>query len=137
VRPTRAAAILILAGLAACAGPAERCARVGGQPAWVAELYFGRSVAGRAAVNEAEWRAFADGVIAREFPDGFTVLDGHGRWRDPATGRAVGEDTKVVVVSVPRAQPIAAKLDAVSEAYKRQYAQQSVGRVVRRACSSF
>lgn len=137
MRPPRLAALLLAGLVAACAGPAERCARLGGQPAWVAELYFGRNVAGRGPVSEAEWRVFADGVIAREFPDGFTVVDAEGRWRDPATGRAISEDTKVVVVSVPRTASIAARLDAVAEAYKRQYAQQSVGRVVRPACASF
>ena len=52
----------------------------------VAELFFGRSIAGRGPLSDAEWAGFAAEVVTPNFPDGFTVMDGEGQWRNPATG---------------------------------------------------
>jgi hypothetical protein len=108
-----------------------------GEPSLVIELYFGRSVPERGPVTDAEWRDFAATVIAREFPDGFTVLDADGQWRDPRDGRTNVERTKLVVVAVPRVPATLAKVDAVTAAYRRMFAQQSVGQVIREACAAF
>jgi hypothetical protein len=132
-----ALAFLALLALAACVAPAEHCVGLRGQPSLMVELYFGRNVQGRGPVTDAEWRDFAAGVIAREFPDGFTVLDADGQWRDPKDGRTVSERTKLVVVAAPRAPATFAKIDTVVDAYKRAFAQQSVGQVVRDACTTF
>ena len=52
----------------------------------VAELLFSRGVKRRAPLTDAEWLEFAARTIAPNFPDGFTVFDGEGQWRDPQTG---------------------------------------------------
>ena len=134
MRGTLAAALLV--ALAGCASPAGRCPLPSQQPMTVAELFFGRDIAGRAPLNESEWSHFVASAIAREFPDGFTVLDGYGEWRDPATNTIVNERTKVLVVDTP-GNDLAERIQRVTGAYKRAYAQNSVGVLTYSACGAF
>jgi hypothetical protein len=137
----RAAVSLALAAvLGACAPsldapPPHACAV--GAPRVVAQLFFGRNAKDRAPVTEAEWQGFVDSVVTPQFPDGFTVLDAQGQWRNPQTGAIVREAAKVIVVAVPRDAPIRARIDAVAQAYKQRFAQQSVGVVLGDACAAF
>ncbi len=108
-----------------------------GQKMLVAELFFGRNVAGREPVTEAEWAAFAAQVLTPHFPDGFTVIDGDGQWRDPRTGRIARERTKIMLVAARRDPDLGRRLSAVIDAYKTRYHQQSVGLVARDSCASF
>jgi hypothetical protein len=132
--------LALAGGLAACAPsldapPLSAC--VIGTPYLTAQLFFGRSVAGRIPVSDAAWQAFVDGVMTPNFPDGFTVLDAQGQWRNPRTGETVREPTKLVIIGVPRAAPLRARIDAVTSAYKQRFAQQSVGTVITDACAAF
>ena len=79
----------------------------------VAELFFGRDIAGRAPLSEAEWRAFAAEIVTPNFPDGFTAFDAEGQWRNPATG-TIARDRQRCCSSPRRAAPISrARLSAV------------------------
>jgi hypothetical protein len=98
----------------------------------VAELFFGRVPAG-----DAEWAAFAGQTITPNFPDGFTVWDGEGQWRDPATGIIARQPSKILLVAAPRAPDLPARFSAVIDAYKARFRQQSVGLITREACASF
>ncbi len=71
------------------------------------------------------------------FPDGLTVYETTGQWRDPASRRITREKSRVLRVLVPADTPVQARVDAVAGAYKRQFAQKSVGVVTRTACASF
>ena len=108
-----------------------------GERGVTAQLFFGRSVAGRIPVSDAAWQAFVDGVMTPNFPDGFTVLDAQGQWRNPRTGETVREPTKLVIIGVPRDAPLRARIDAVTSAYKQRFAQQSVGIVITDVCAAF
>jgi len=108
------------------------CALPGEQRMTVVRLYLGRGTA-----SDAAWDAFAARVVTAQFPDGFTVTDGEGQWRNPATGRVARERSKVLEVAAPAGADIAAKVAAVSEAYKAEFHQQSVGVVTFRACGAF
>lgn len=101
----------------------------------VAELYFGRNIGPRLGVSEAKFRAFLDTEVTPRFPDGFTVLDGRGQWRDG--GVIVREPSKVLVVALADEARDRAQLTAVAAAYKARFLQQSVLTVVRAACVSF
>ncbi len=103
----------------------------------VAELFFGRGVKGREPVTDAEWAQFAARVITPSFPDGFTVFDGEGQWRNPQTGRIARDRTKIVLVAARRAPDLAQRLSAVIEAYKGRFRQQSVGLITRESCAAF
>ena len=101
-----------------------------------AELLFGRRTAG-GIVSEAAWARFLAREIAPRFPDGFTVFDAAGQWRDPRRGRTVREPSKVVLIVFRDAPQMQEHLDAIADAYKRRFKQQSVGIVVKPACASF
>ena len=53
-----------------------------GKPQQVAELMFGRKIGDRIGVSEAQWARFLDREITPRFPDGLTVIDTRGQWRD-------------------------------------------------------
>lgn len=95
------------------------------------ELLFGRS-----AVSEAAWGRFLAREITPRFPDGLTVYDTRGQWRDPATGRISRELSRVVMIAVPGLAD-QERLRQIIEAYKTRFKQKSVGLIVRAACISF
>lgn len=131
------AAVALLPLLGACAGEAPPCPP-GTTAATVAEAYFGRHVAGREEVSEAEWRGFLADTVTPAFPDGLTALDGLGQWRD-REGRILREASKVLVVVLPGADARAARarMRPVEEAWKRRFRQESVLTVYRSACVGF
>ena len=79
--------LLLLAGCAEPPAPASPCLLPAEQHMLVAELFFGRNIKGRQPLTDAEWAEFAVQTITPNFPDGFTVFDGEGQWRNPQTGR--------------------------------------------------
>jgi hypothetical protein len=114
----------------ACPLPAQR-------PMIVTQLFFGRDIAGRAPVSDAEWAGFVADVISRQFPDGFTVQDGDGEWRDPKTHNTVQERTKILTVAQRRSATLGRKLKIVTDAYDRQFRQTSVGVITMDGCGAF
>jgi hypothetical protein len=108
------------------------------RPMVVAELFFGRSLSGGSVVSEAAWSAFVREVLTPTFPEGLTVLDANGQWLDPRTGLTTNaEPTKLVVLAVEETEAAGGRLDAVRNAYRQRFAQQSVGLIRRRACGAF
>lgn len=103
----------------------------------VAELFFGRDIEGRSPLSDSEWSAFVVHVVAKEFPDGFTVVDGDGGWLDPLTHKVVRERTKVLTVAVSRSTDLVRRLRTVIDSYRREFHQRSVGLVTARACAAF
>jgi len=132
-----AAALLVLAGCAHRLHRDAACPLASQQKMVMAELFFGRDVAGRAPVSDAEWTEFSARVIGAQFPDGFTVYDGEGHWRDNKTAAIVRERSKVVRVAALPSVDLAGKLTAVMEAYKAQFNQIAVGILTSRACGAF
>ena len=111
--------------------------RAGQKAQAVAELLFGRNIGNRLGVSQAQWTRFLDREITPRFPDGLTVLDARGQWRDPSRGIVVHEPSKVVQIVLPGRDDDQDRLDAVAKAYKSRFHQQSVAIVVRPACVSF
>jgi hypothetical protein len=103
----------------------------------VAELLFGRDVGHRLGVSERAWAHFVAREITPRFPDGFTVTNAAGQWRDSASGAIVHEASKRVEIVLPGAADDEARLDAAVAAYKRAFHQHSVLVIVQRACVSF
>jgi hypothetical protein len=91
---------------------------------------------GRGKTNEARWRAFLAREVSPRFPDGLTVYDTTGQWRDPATKIIAREKSRVLRIIAP-ADTAPDKIAAVAEAYKTQFRQKSVGVVTRQVCASF
>ena len=103
----------------------------------VVELFFGRDIPGREPLTDREWSDFAASVIAKEFPDGFTVTNGDGEWRDPATQALTREGSKILTVAAASSSDLAARVSRVRDAYSRLYRQTSVGVLTYDACGQF
>ncbi len=102
----------------------------------VAELLFGRDIGGRLGVSEAAWTRFLARELTPRFPDGLTVTNATGQWRN-RRGTLVREPAKRVEIVLPGRTGDEARLDAVAAAYKRRFHQQSVVVIVRPACVAF
>jgi hypothetical protein len=102
-----------------------------------AELSFGRTIGDRTGVSDAEFARFIADEITPRFPEGLTVLDGHGQWRDPARCRLLREPSKLVWIVFADDPAKRAALTEIAEAYKRKFGQQSVLVAVRPSCVSF
>ena len=103
----------------------------------VAELFFGHNIKGRQPLSDAEWAEFAAQTIAPNFPDGFTLFDGEGQWRNPRNGQIAGGRTKILLVAAKPEPDLSRRLSAVIDAYKAQFHQQSVGIITRDSCAAF
>lgn len=103
----------------------------------VAELMFGRKIGERLGVTNQKWQRFVDREITPRFPDGLSVVDASGQWRDTARNTIVREPSKLVMIVLAGKGDDNDKLQQIIDAYKRQFRQQSVGLIVRPACVSF
>jgi hypothetical protein len=107
------------------------------KPQDVAQLLFGRNIGDRLGVSEARFQRFVAREISPRFPDGLTILDAQGQWRDGARGLTVHEPSKVVEIVLPGRDGDLDALNQIAAAYKSAFHQQSVGIVVRSACVAF
>lgn len=95
-----------------------------------AQLFLGRQNPAWP-VTEPEVRRFVDQEITPRFPQGVTVLDGGGQWREDQMLR---DAFKVVSFLLPADGPFLAKIDAVRAAYRTQFRQDTVLVVAEPAC---
>ncbi len=101
------------------------------------ELMFGRNIAGHLRVGEAAWSRFLAREITPRFPDGLTVVDATGQWRDPVGGRMVREPSKMVIIVTADDAPVRDRIAAIVAAYKQRFHQRSVGVISRSVCAVF
>jgi hypothetical protein len=126
------AAQLLLCGCAslpqACLPPAR--------PMVSAELFFGRSV-GNGTVSDKEFAAFLAAEVTPRFPEGLTVLDVRGQWRNGNSGFIIHEASKLVKVIFTDDAARRADLDAIAARYKLRFHQQSVLISLQPVCARF
>jgi Protein of unknown function (DUF3574) len=101
------------------------------------ELMFGRNVRGRSGADNAAWTRFLAREITPRFPDGLTVLDAAGQWRDPATGRLTRERSRLVIIVTAAEPPADDRIAGIVSAYKQRFHQKSVGVVTSDVCAAF
>jgi Protein of unknown function (DUF3574) len=131
---TRVLLLLVLA-VGACAQPgAPPVCTAPLKPAVAIDLYFGRDKPSGGEVTDAEWGAFLTEVVTSRFPDGLSVFDSSGQYREP-TGRVVRERSKRLIVIVFDSPAHRAKLDEIIDAYKQRFGQYSVFRVEQPVCA--
>ena len=127
---------LAVVTMAACA-EADRPACAEGTEQFVKyELFMGRSNQSGEVVDDAAWAKFLEDTVTPRFPDGLTVLDAQGQWRD-SEGLVQKERSKMLVVLVPPGDDGVRLISEVSDEYKRRFSQESVLRVESDACVSF
>ena len=91
------------------------------------DLMFGRNIGGEVGVSEEQWTDFVASEISPRFPQGLSVDDALGQWRDRETNAIVKEPSKDVQIIVPQDAEVKGKIDAIVTAYKERFQQQSVG----------
>ena len=101
------------------------------------ELLFGRNIGGRLGVTEAQWRAFLAREVTPRFPEGLTVYEAAGQWRDEKTRALVRERSKIVRIIMAADAQANDKIEAIAAAYIKKFRQDSVGIVTRPACVYF
>ena len=109
---------------------------VGLHRAMTAELYFGRSIQGAGEVSEADWGQFVDDQVTPLFPDGLSVSDVYGQWRNPK-GTFVREQTKALFLVLTGTDAERQNIELVRDAYKQRFHQDSVMLVEQQACVAF
>ncbi|WP_246795183.1 DUF3574 domain-containing protein [Burkholderia perseverans] len=119
----------------AAAPPA--CTGAGSQPAEQADLLFGRDIEGHGTVTDAERQAFVAEVVTPRFPDGLTLWDTQGQWRDRDTGAVVREASFVIRLVAPPTPATRRAIDEIRTAWQQRFHQQAVGLLVTRVCASF
>ncbi|MCA1223246.1 DUF3574 domain-containing protein, partial [Streptomyces sp. 8L] len=102
-------------------------------------LFFGTERPdGGPAVTEAQFRSFVDREVTPSFPEGLTVQDGWGQWRD-SRGAIERERSHELILLYPKSE--AARRDGAIErarsAYVRAYAQDAVARLDEPARADF
>lgn len=123
---------LVVAG---CETPAPQGCPAGLKPVTEAELFFGRDIAGGGSVGDAEWQSFLDTDVTPRFPNGLTVEDGSGQWKDEHG--IVRESSKRVTIVLTGAPGEQADLDAIRASYKSRFRQDAVLLVETNGCGGF
>lgn len=101
------------------------------------ELYFGRDMRGHHIVSDRQWAHFLAHELSPAFPDGLTVFDGRGQWREAGSATVMREQTKVVVIVTPDSGGVRSRVATVVSVYKEHFRQHSVGVVMQQVCAAF
>ena len=133
VWPRVFAAVIALV-VAGCAGLGSNACAPGLQRMIQAQLFFGRNIAGGGMVSDEEWRRFLDEEVTPRFSAGFSVADIDGQYRN-AGGGIVRERSKQLLIVGPGGEET--KLNAIRDAYKRRFSQESVLLVESPVCAAF
>ena len=129
-------AFAIAVAVIACADADEPACPEGSELFARYELFMGRSNQSGEVVDDAAWASFLEDTVTPRFPDGLSVLDAQGQWRDSG-GVIQKERSKLLVILAPPGDDGARLINEVSHEYKRRFDQESVLRVVSDACVSF
>ena len=102
------------------------------------QLYFGRSDATGApdAVSDEAWAQFLSDTVTPRFPDGLTVTDGAGQWRNDA-GEILKEEAKVLTLLVWPDDTAPQRLNEIAAEYEGRFNQESVLLTSAPSCASF
>jgi hypothetical protein len=115
---------------------ARICRQRGGEIFERVELFFGLSKSNAGVVSEQEFADFVDRDVTTRFPDGLTLLSAKGQFKN-AAGNIIKEDSKQLILLFPASKAASAAADAIRDAYKAAFQQESVLRVDARSCVSF
>ena len=95
-------------------------------------LYFGMDRP-KGSVSELEFQMFLRDEVTTRFPDGLTVWEADGQWRDPS-GLLDHEKAKVLLLVHPDSPAARGSVQAVIERYRKMFEQESVLWETARVC---
>lgn len=88
------------------------------------------------AVSELEWQLFLRDEVTTRFPDGLTVWDAEGQWKNPS-GRIAHDTSKILLVVHPDTAKARTSVQELIETYRKLFEQESVMRETAIVCVSF
>ena len=97
-------------------------------------LYFGLSKQ-KGSVSELEWQMFLRDEVTTRFPDGLTVWEAEGQWRQ-SDGSIGHERSKVLLLVHPDTPAARTAVQAVIERYRKGFEQESVLWETARVCAA-
>ena len=130
-------AILLSLIVAASSTPALAGCNDGAMDRLVVELLFGRNSGNRLGVSEQAFQRFVDREITSRFPDGFTLIDTRGQFRNSGSRSIVSEPGKYLLIALGDEVRDLPRIREIIDAYKSMFKQQSVGMIAHRSCVSF
>ncbi|HEY9621828.1 MAG TPA: DUF3574 domain-containing protein [Crinalium sp.] len=90
-----------------------------------ADLFFGRNIPGGGQVSERQFQMFVDTVIMPRFPNGITIFNANGQFKD-SSGAIIEEPSKVIRLILDDTVENEKALDEIIRAYVQQFHQESV-----------
>src|SRR5579884_2392764 len=114
---------------------ADRSCAPLGSPHLRTTLYFGLSHK-MGSITEAQWQSFLGQEVTPRFPDGLTVWEADGQWRE-ANGNIGRERAKVLLLVHEDTRAVRSALGAIVESYKRRFQQESVLWETAPVCAAF
>ena len=125
---------IVLATFGCAAVPQSGCAP-GEENSVNDMMYFGTSKT-VGVVTPEEWSEFLRASVTPRFPQGLTVWQASGQWRN-ADGAVAHEATFVLNLVHPEDTRSEAALSAITAEYKSRFNQEAVLRVKSHVCASF
>lgn len=107
--------------------PIPRAALAGSLNFARTELFFGTAKADGTVVSDTDFMTFVDEEITPLFPDGLTLLEADGQFRN-AAGEIVKEKSFLLILLYPVEdfRQASRRINAIREEYKDQFQQESV-----------
>ncbi|MFF2408542.1 DUF3574 domain-containing protein [Streptomyces sp. NPDC058092] len=102
-------------------------------------LFFGTERPdGGPVVTDRQFLAFIDEEVTPRFPNGLTIQDGRGQWRD-SRGEIERERSYELTLLYPASEARVrdAQIERIRDAYEKAYAQDSVARIEERTTADF
>lgn len=130
------AAIAGLLSLLGASPAAALTCPAGSLPRMAVELYFGRNIGETLGVSDEAWSRFVDEVVTPRFPDGLSIFDIQGQWRDTASGRIVREPGKVLKLIIAADAAATTRVGEIVVLYKTRHRQQSVLQTTAEVCAA-
>jgi hypothetical protein len=97
-------------------------------------LYFGLSKQ-KGSVSELEWQMFLRDEVTTRFPEGLTVWEAEGQWRQ-SDGTIGHERSKVLLLVHPDTPAARTSVQSVIERYRKGFDQESVLWETARVCAA-
>jgi hypothetical protein len=132
----RLGGLALLLVLGACTTVEPASCPTGQERMRTAQLFFGRNVDNQPGVTDAAFAKFVDEELTPRFPDGLTIMDGGGQWRG-SENKLISEASKIVLIVLPKQREAERRIEAVRQAYKARFKQDSVLLITQPSCVSF
>ncbi|MFE7354460.1 DUF3574 domain-containing protein [Streptomyces sp. NPDC057543] len=123
----------------AASQPAASSVVVHGKAYIETRLFFGTEHPdGGPVVTDRQFMTFVDEEVTPRFPNGLTIQDGRGQWRD-SRGVIERERSYELTLLYPASEARVrdARIERIRDAYEKAYAQDSVARIEERTIADF